>query len=103
MHYLLSDSDNQLPSLSSVSPDRPSPHSTPPPPSDPDLSLQETNSPAHSTPSTPEGQATSKRVRIDAVRVSIQMRINPPLQMKQHNLHQPQFSRQYCKYSHSIS
>ena len=66
MHYPLSDSDNQLPSLPSVSPERPSPHSTPPPPSDPDLSLQETNSPAHSTPSTPEGQAASKRVRTDA-------------------------------------
>ena len=36
------------------------------------------------------------------VRVSIQMRINPPLQMKQHHLHQPQCSRQYCKYSKSI-
>ena len=68
MHYPLSDSDNQLPSLPSVSPERPSPDSTPlpPPPSDPDLSLQETNSPAHSTPSTPEGQAASKRVRTDA-------------------------------------
>ena len=63
MHYLLSDSDNQLPSLPSVSPERPSPHATPPPLSDPDLSLQETNSPAHSTPSTPEEQAASKRVR----------------------------------------
>ena len=68
MCYPLSDSDNQLPSLPSVSPERPSPDSTPPPPppSDPDLSLQETNSPAHSTPSTPEGQAASKRVRTDA-------------------------------------
>ena len=65
MCYPLSDSDNQLPSLPSVSPERPSPVSTPPP-SDPDLSLQETNSPAHSTPSTPEGQAASKRVRTDA-------------------------------------
>ena len=65
MHYPLSDSDNQLPSLSSVLPERPSPDSTQPP-SDPDLSLQETNSPAHSTPSTPEGQAAFKRVRTDA-------------------------------------
>ena len=69
MCYPLSDSDNQLSSLPSVSPERPSPDSTPPPPpppSDPDLSFQETNSPAHSTPSTPEGQAASKRVRTDA-------------------------------------
>ena len=69
MRYPLSDSDNHLPSLPSVSPERrvsPEPTPPPPPPSDADLSIQEQgNSPVHSTPSTPEGQAEAKRVRTD--------------------------------------
>lgn len=60
MRYPLSDSD-QLPSLPSVSPE-----GSPQPPSDPELTLQEVNSPVHSTPSTPEGQAAAKRARADA-------------------------------------
>ena len=64
MRYPLSDSDNQLPSLPSDSPERrPTPHGTP---SDPELSIQEVNSPVHSTPSTPEGQDAAKRARGDA-------------------------------------
>ena len=51
MCYPLSDTDNQLLSLPSVSPERRlSPGGTPPPASDPELSLQEVNSPVHSTP-----------------------------------------------------
>ena len=60
MRYLLSDSD-QLPSLPSVCPAE-----SPQPPSDPELTLQEVNSPVHSTPSTPEGQVAAKRARADA-------------------------------------
>ena len=66
MRYPLSDSDNHLPSIPSVSPERRlSPEGSPQPPSDPELSLQEVNSPVHSTPSTPEGQAAAKRTRAD--------------------------------------
>ena len=66
MCYLLSNSDNQLPSLSSVSPERKLSPGATPPTSDPKLSIQEANSPVHSTPSTPEGQAVAKRIRTDA-------------------------------------
>ena len=66
MRYPLSDSDNHLPSIPSVSPEsRLSPEGSPQPPSDPELTLQEVNSPVHSTPSTPEGQAAAKRARAD--------------------------------------
>ena len=66
MCYPFSVSDNELWSLPSVSPERrPSPDEIPPAPSDPELSIQETNSPVHSTPSTPEGEASSKRVRTE--------------------------------------
>ena len=79
MCYPLSDSDNQLPSLLSVSPDRRlSPGDTPPPPSDPESSLQEVNSPVHSTPSTPECQAAAKRVRTDASQSDHDSDGNPP-------------------------
>ena len=67
MRYLISDSDNQLPSLPSDSPERKlSPEGSPQPQSDPELSLQEVNSPVHSTPSTPEGQALAKKTRADS-------------------------------------
>ena len=42
------------------------PEGSPQPQSDPELSLQEVNSPVHSTPSTPEGQAAAKRARADS-------------------------------------
>ena len=67
MCYPFSDSDNQLPSLPSDSPERRlSPEGSPQPQSDPELSLQEVNSPVHSTPSTPEGQAAAKRARAES-------------------------------------
>ena len=67
MRYPLSESDNQLPSLPPDSPERRlSLEGSPQPQSDPELSLQEVNSPVHSTPSTPEGQAAAKRAREDS-------------------------------------
>ena len=79
MCYPLSDSDNQLPSLPSVSPEsRLSPGGTPPPASDHELSLQQVNSPVHSTPSTPEGQAADKRVRTDPSQSDHDSDGNPP-------------------------
>ena len=66
MRYPISDSENHLPSIPSLSPvSRVSPERIPTP-AEPDLSIQEANSPVHSTPSTPEGQAAAKRVRTDA-------------------------------------
>ena len=65
MCYLFSESENQLPSLPSNSPEgRHSPERILTP-IDPDLSIQEADSPVHSTPSTPEGQAAAKRVRTE--------------------------------------
>ena len=79
MRYLLSDSDNQLPSLPSVSPEsRLSPGGTPPPASDHESSLQQVNSSVHSTLSTPEGQTTAKRVRTDASQSDHDSDDNPP-------------------------
>ena len=79
MRYPLSDSDNQLPSLPSVSP-----KGSPQPPSDPELTLQEVNSPVHSTPSTPEVRLLQKGPEQMPVRVMIQMRMYPLHQMQEH-------------------
>ena len=79
MCYTLSDSDNQLPSLPSASTARRlSPGGTPPPPSDPELSLQQVNSSVHYTPSTPDSQAAAKRVRTDASQSDYDSDDNPP-------------------------
>ena len=65
MCYPFSESENQLPFLPSNSPEvRHSPERIPTT-IDPDLSIQEADSPIHSTPSTPEGQAAAKMVRTE--------------------------------------
>lgn len=58
MRYPIPVSDlEELLSIPSVSPERPNYRfESPPPNSDPDLTLQDTNSPTHSTPSTPDSQ-----------------------------------------------
>ena len=65
MCYPFSESEDKLPSLPSNSPEgRHSPERIPTP-IDPDLSIEEADSPVHSTPSTPEGQAAAKRVKTE--------------------------------------